>query len=126
LEIANISYARSIAVDGDELIVHQQFEDRQHVVRAGMPVLITALSEMNIPRYMTPGGIFDAFRTKEIITRTRKDVPVSADDIGLSGSPTRVHRSFPKTVKAPGMKIEQGVDESVQFIMDKLHEKYIL
>ncbi|NLC32304.1 MAG: electron transfer flavoprotein subunit beta/FixA family protein, partial [Clostridiales bacterium] len=42
LEIANISYARSIAVDGDELIVHQQFEDRQHVVRAGMPVLITA------------------------------------------------------------------------------------
>ncbi len=126
LGIANISYARSIRAEGNELIVHQQFEDRQHVVRAKMPVLITALGEMNTPRYMTPGGIFDAFRTKEIITRTRKDVPVSADDIGLSGSPTRVHRSFPKTVKAPGMKIEQGVDESVQFIMDKLHEKYIL
>ncbi len=126
LGIANISYARSIRAEGNELIVHQQFEDRQHGVRAKMPVLITALGEMNTPRYMTPGGIFDAFRTKEIITRTRKDVPVSADDIGLSGSPTRVHRSFPKTVKAPGMKIEQGVDESVQFIMDKLHEKYIL
>lgn len=25
-----------------------------------MPVLITALSELNDPRYMTPGGIFDA------------------------------------------------------------------
>ena len=31
-----------------------------------------------------------------------------------------------KTVKAPGIKIEEGVDESVQFALDKLREKYIL
>ena len=29
-------------------------------VKAKMPCLITALSELNEPRYMTPGGIMDA------------------------------------------------------------------
>ncbi len=29
-------------------------------------------------------------------------------------------------MKAPGMKIEEGVEESVEFIFDKLKEKYLL
>ncbi|NCB36613.1 MAG: electron transfer flavoprotein subunit beta, partial [Clostridia bacterium] len=42
------------------------------------------------------------------------------------GSPTKVKRSFPKAVKAPGMTIERDADESAQFILDKLREKYLL
>ena len=40
-----------------------------------MPCLITALSELNEPRYMTPGGIFDAF-DKEVtaVSYTHLDV----------------------------------------------------
>ena len=126
LQIPNISYAQGVRVEGNEVVVDRQYEDRHHVVRAKMPVLITALAELNDPRYMTPGGIFDAYREREITTWTRADVPVEDANIGLAGSPTRVAKSFPKSVKAPGMKIEEGVEESVQFIMDKLHEKYIL
>ena len=54
------------------------------------------------------------------------DVPVDDGDIGYRGSPTRVVKSFPKTVKVPGMKIEEGVEESAEFILDKLKEKYLL
>ena len=126
LQIPNISYAEAVRVEGDEVVVKRQYEDRYHTVRAKMPALLTALSELNDPRYMTPGGIFDAFREKTVTIWTRADVPVDDANIGLNGSPTRVFRSFPKTVKAPGMKIEEGVDESVQFVMDKLREKYIL
>ena len=126
LQIPNISYAEAVRVEGDEVVVKRQYEDRYHTVRAKMPALLTALSELNDPRYMTPGGIIDAFREKTVTIWTRADVPVDDGNIGLNGSPTRVFRSFPKTVKAPGMKIEEGVDESVQFVMDKLREKYIL
>ncbi|NLD34790.1 MAG: electron transfer flavoprotein subunit beta/FixA family protein [Clostridiales bacterium] len=126
LQIPNISYAEEVRVEGGEVVVKRQYEDRYHTVRAKLPALITALSELNAPRYMTPGGIFDAFREKQVTVWTRADVPVDDGNIGLNGSPTRVFRSFPKTVKAPGMKIEEGVDESVQFVMDKLREKYIL
>lgn len=126
LDIPNVSYAEGIEVDGDHLIVKRQYEDRYHQVKVAMPCLITALSELNIPRYMSPGGIFDAYRVKEVEVWTREDVDVDDANIGLKGSPTRVVKSFPKSVKAAGMKIEVGVEESVEFIMDKLREKFIL
>lgn len=126
LQIANISYAEDIQLEGEEIVVKRHYDDGYHVVRAKLPALVTCLSEYTKPRYMTPGGIFDAFREKQITTWTRADIEVEDENIGLKGSPTKVFRSFPKAVKAPGMKIEEGVDESVQFIMDKLEEKYIL
>lgn len=126
LDLPNISYAQEIEVDGDEIVVLRQYDDRSHRVRAKLPVLVTALSELNQPRYMTPGGIFDAYREKEVVQWVREDIPVEDENIGLSGSPTRVSKSFPKAVKEPGMKIEEGVEESVQFIVDKLKETYIL
>ena len=54
-----------------------------------MPCPITALSELNQPRYMTPGGIFDAY-DKEVPygeEQILKDVDDS--DLGLKGSPTK-------------------------------------
>ena len=126
LGLPNISYAQELEIDGDDVVVLRQYEDRDHRVRVKMPALVTALSELNEPRYMTPGGIFDAYREKKVVEWNRVDVPVEDSNIGLAGSPTRVAKSFPKSVKAPGMKIQEGVEESVQFIVDKLREKYIL
>ena len=60
------------------MIVQRQFEDRYHVLKAKMPCLITALSELNEPRYMTPGGIFDACDA-EITTWGRADLTTSDD-----------------------------------------------
>ena len=73
LDIPVISYAQDIKVEGDSVIVQRQFEDRYHVLKAKMPCLITALSELNEPRYMTPGGIFDACDA-EITTWGRADL----------------------------------------------------
>ena len=126
LGIPNVSYAEEIHLDKDSILVKRQFEDFSHMVRAKFPVLITALGELNTPRYMTPGAIFEAWREKEITEWNRPDVPVDDSNIGYRGSPTRVAKSFPKMMKSPGMKIEEGVEESVEFIFDKLKEKYML
>ena len=126
LSIPNLSYAEDIRIDGKDLVVRQQYDDSIHTVRATMPALVTVLSELNEPRYMTPGGIFDAYREKELRVWGRDDLEIEDENIGLKGSPTRVAKSFTKSVKAPGMTINEGADESVQFIVDKLKEKYIL
>ena len=73
LDIPVISYAQDIKIDGDNVVVERQYEDRYHVVKAKMPCLITALSELNEPRYMTPGGIFDAYDA-EVTVWGRKDL----------------------------------------------------
>lgn len=86
------------------MIVKRQYEDRYHILKAKMPCLITALSELNEPRYMTPGGIFDAYREKEVKVWTRPDLKVDDGNIGLKGSPTRVFKSFTKAVKGKGTR----------------------
>ncbi|NLE83828.1 MAG: electron transfer flavoprotein subunit beta/FixA family protein [Chloroflexi bacterium] len=126
LGIPHISYCEDLRIEGDEVIVKRQFEDRYQILSARLPVLITALGELNEPRYMTPGGIFDAYRESEVIVWTRDDLTVNTANIGLKGSPTRVAKTEAKSVKQPGTKIETGVDESVQYVIDKLKEKYLL
>ena len=58
--------------------------------------------------------------------KVRYDLTVNTANIGLKGSPTRVAKTEAKSVKQPGTKIETGVDESVQYVIDKLKEKYLL
>ena len=94
LGIPNVSYAEEIKVEGNSLVVKRQYEDRYHTIKVQMPCLITALSELNQPRYMTPGGIFDAYREKEVKVITRADLTVDDTSIGLKGSPTRVWQTF--------------------------------
>ena len=83
LNIPNISYAEDIKVEGESIIVKRQYEDRYHMIKAKMPCLVTALSEMNEPRYMTPGGVFDAYRGKEVKVMTRADIDVDDNASGL-------------------------------------------
>ena len=45
-----ISYAQDIKVEGDSVIVQRQYDDRYHVLKAKMPCVITALSELNDSR----------------------------------------------------------------------------
>ena len=126
LNIPVISYAQDIKIDGDSVIVQRQYEDRYHVVKAKMPCLITALSELNEPRYMTPGGIFDAYAA-EITTWGRADLKdVDDSNLGLKGSPTQIAKASDKVRKGAGEKVTLDPEESVAYIMGKLTEKHII
>lgn len=127
LGIPVISYAENIKVDGDSVVVKRQFDDRYHMLKAKMPVLITALSELNDPRYMTPGGIFDAYK-KDITVWGRADLKdVDDSDIGLSGSPTKIAKASDKVRKGAGEKVALDTpQESADYIIAKLEEKHII
>ena len=126
LDIPVISYAQKIKIEGDSVIVERQYEDRYHVVKAKMPCLITALSELNEPRYMTPGGIFDAYQ-KEITVWGRADLKdVDDSNLGLKGSPTKIAKASDKVRKGAGEKVVLDPDESVSYIVDKLKVKHVI
>nr|WP_288975433.1 electron transfer flavoprotein subunit beta/FixA family protein [uncultured Shuttleworthia sp.] len=121
-----ISYAEEVKVEGDAVVVKRQYEDRYHMVKAKMPVLITALSELNEPRYMTPAGIWDAVDA-EITTWGRADLKELDDsNIGLAGSPTKIARASDKVRKGAGEKVELDPSASVDYVMDKLVTKHII
>ena len=121
-----ISYAENIKVEGNSVVVQRQYEDRYHEIKAQMPCLITALAELNEPRYMTPGGIFDAF-DKEVTVWGRDDLTDLDDaNIGLAGSPTKIAKASDKVRKGAGEKVALDPKESVDYIVGKLKEKHVI
>ncbi|MDD3222570.1 MAG: electron transfer flavoprotein subunit beta/FixA family protein [Clostridia bacterium] len=129
LGLPQVSYAENIEVDGDSLKVQRQFEDRYHVIKVKMPCVITALAELAEPRFMTVGGIVDAYDSKEVKVWGLADLEDTIDkaNIGLQGSPTRVKQSFTKQPKAAGTVLKDLTDdEAVAAIVAKLKEKYII
>ena len=127
LNLPVISYAQDIKVEGDSVVVKRQYEDGYHMLKVQMPCLITALSELNEPRYMTPGGIFDACDA-EITTLGRADlIDVDDSNIGLMGSPTKIARASDKVRKGAGEKfVPDSADEAAKIIVDALKTKHII
>ena len=121
-----ISYAADIKVDGDSVIVKRQYEDRYHELKAKMPCLITALSELNDPRYMTPGGIFKACKADITVWGRANLVDVEDSNLGLNGSPTKIAKASDKVRKGAGEKVTLDPTESVEYIMNKLKEKHVI
>ena len=129
LNIPVISYAQEIKIDGDSVIVKRQYDDRYHMLKAKMPCLITALSELNEPRYMTPGGIFDACKDDAPITTWgRADLKdVLDENLGLKGSPTQIAKASDKVKKGAGEKVVlETPEESADYIVSKLAEKFVI
>ncbi|MCR4588132.1 MAG: electron transfer flavoprotein subunit beta/FixA family protein [Lachnospiraceae bacterium] len=127
LGIPVISYAEDLKIEGDSVVVKRQYDDRYHMVKAKMPCLVTALSELNEPRYMTPGGIFDAFK-KEVTVWGRADLKdVKDSDIGMKGSPTQIAKASDRVKKGAGEKVTpDSPAEAVDYIVGKLAEKNVI
>ena len=124
LDIPVISYAKDIKIEGDSVVVERQYDDR---VLGGADTWATSISELNEPRYMTPGGIFDAYDA-EITVWGRKDLKdVDDSNIGLAGSPTKIAKASDKVRKGAGEKVTpEDADQAVSYIMDKLKEKHVI
>ncbi|MBO5389790.1 MAG: electron transfer flavoprotein subunit beta/FixA family protein [Lachnospiraceae bacterium] len=126
LNIPVISYAEDIKVEGNSVIVKRQYEDRYHMVKAEMPCLITALAELNEPRYMTPGGIFDACDAEITVWGRANLVDVDDANLGLKGSPTKIAKASDKVRKGSGEKVTLDPAEAVDYIVGKLKDKHVI
>jgi electron transfer flavoprotein beta subunit len=129
LHLPQVTYAEELKYDGgDTLVVRRQFEDQSHMIKIKMPCLITALTELNPPRYMSVAGITDAYKQEVKVWGfdALKD-DLNPEWIGLKGSPTNVFQSFGKQLRQAG-KVMTGLSDeaAVDAIMAKMIERHII
>lgn len=120
-----ITYAQDIKLDGDKVIVERQLEDGYEVIESLMPCLITAVKELNTPRYMSAGGIVDAYE-KEIHVLNHDDIGLPAEMCGLKASPTKVVRSFAPELKGQGEMLQGTAQEMSKTLVARLAEKKLI
>lgn len=121
LGIPQITGAAKLTVADGKARVEQQNEEGYIVTEAAFPVLITATKDLNEPRFPTIRGTMKAKR-REIPTLSAADIGVDETRIGLSGSPTKVHKIFTPPQRTQG---EIFKEEEAQANVDKLMEKLI-
>ena len=90
------------------------------------PALITISNRINRPRFKTMNGVLRAFRDKEVVTWTKKDLKLNPMRIGINGSPTWVRKTFIPSHSRDGLVIEKGSMEIAEDILDYLLEKALI
>ncbi|MDR1735972.1 MAG: electron transfer flavoprotein subunit beta/FixA family protein [Oscillospiraceae bacterium] len=128
LDIAQITYAQSLEIDADTVRCQRLLEDGYEIVETKTPALITAIKELNRPRYMSIRGIYDAFgENANIKVWGVADLGIDASQVGLKASPTSVNRSFSPPPKPKGKKMLDGtVDEMAGALAAELKRLHVI
>ena len=120
LDIAQITYVKEIDLDRNVLKVKRFTENGDYTYEVKTPVLLTAIKELNTPRYPTVRGIIENYgddSESKINVISFEDLKVDESQIGLKGSPTNVYKSF-VPVKSKSSQIIEG--QTVKEITEKL------
>lgn len=126
LNLPQVTYVKEFSVDGREVTVKRALEDGYELIKLQLPCVLTAIKELNTPRYMYVGGIYNAVKT-EIPVWGAKELEIDLDTVGLEASPTNVFRSFTPAPKGKGVMIERDTtEETAKALLEMLHEKYII
>ena len=129
LGIPQVTYVTEFEMDKNmkEITVKRALEDGYEVIKIQTPCMLTAIKELNNPRYMTVGGIFEACK-KEIPIWGAKDLGVDpVKEVGLDASPTNVFRSFTPAPKGKGIMIEADSNqEAAQKLLINLKAKHVI
>lgn len=126
LNIPQITYVKKLEIQGDEVVAERALEDGYQVIRTKMPCLLTAIKELNQPRYASVPGIVEAYDEKEVKIMTYDDLKIDKALIGLEGSPTNVKKTFTPEQKGQGRRLEGSVVEMCSELVSELKGKHIL
>ncbi|MUG71283.1 electron transfer flavoprotein subunit beta/FixA family protein [Paenibacillus validus] len=117
LDVEQLTYVGKVSeVDpaARKVTVHRYLEDGTEVVQSAMPVLVTALKELNTIRRASLPGMIRAARYKPTVWTTADFPDLEVAKIGLKGSPTIVSKTWvPELRKINGQVIGGDKPEQI-------------
>lgn len=94
LNIPQVTYVQEIiSYENGALTVRRELDDGTEIVKVQLPALICVLKDYFEPTRAKINGIIHA-QNSEIITYGFDDTGLSAEEVGLRGSPTYVSKAF--------------------------------
>lgn len=121
LGIPQITYARKLSVEGNNLTVERTLEDCYETVKAKTPALVTVTAQTNTPRIPSLMAIMKASK-KEIVIWTAQDLGISKEKVGKTGSAIQVTEVLAPKVERKKIVI---TGETAAEIAEKLAKELI-
>jgi electron transfer flavoprotein beta subunit len=120
LGIPHVAYVRKIDdVRDDAIVVQRLMDDGFDVIESSLPVLLTVVRELNVPRLPSLKGKMAA---KKAVIRKLTATDIGADErsLGLKGSPTQVRNIFAPEEKKDRKMLLGTVDENIEILVKEL------
>ena len=126
LKVDQITYVSNMDVKGENLIVRRTYEDRYQIYEAKLPLLLTVLGDSKKPRYMNLNRLFNEANDSNIEIKGIADIDLDPKETGLSGSPTKVKKSFSKVINKQ-IELKEGTPEELaEEIVERLKTRNVL
>ena len=129
LHLPQITYAADITKEGNTVTVKRMLEDGYMTIKVQTPCLLTCIKELNNPRYMSIGGIYETYN-KPLDTfdfdKLKDHKLIDPTTIGLKGSPTNIFKSFTPPQKGVGVMLEGSGKETCEELAAILIKKHII
>ncbi len=132
LDFPVISYVKQFEYDQktNTCRIQRSIEEGVMTIETSLPLVITALTELNIPRYPHMKRIFEVYAEKSGISIekwTLQDLNhIDIEHIGLNGSPTRVKKTFTPDRTFTGEILLGTIPEIAQNLVHSLKTKHII
>lgn len=126
LGLPQVTYVKEFQLEEEAVIVKRALEDGYEKLKLRLPCVLTAIKELNTPRYMSVPGIRKAAKT-QVKVWSAQDIGVDQSVVGLKASPTNVFRSFTPKPKGAGMAVEGDTPrELAENLLTELRKKHII
>lgn len=129
LGLPQVTYVADIQKEGNTLTVKRMLEDGFMKIKVQTPCLLTCIKELNEPRYMSVGGIWECYQKPYEVydyEALKNDPLIDTDTIGLQGSPTNVYKSFTPPQKGAGTMMEGADKAACEKLVGILHDKQVI
>jgi electron transfer flavoprotein beta subunit len=84
------AYVRSISIRDTGVVAERICDGYKEVLEMTFPCLVGVSTGSFLPRYMSMGGLEDAFDNPRILRIGAQDIGLDPEEIGSKGSPTRI------------------------------------
>jgi electron transfer flavoprotein beta subunit len=120
LDIPHVAYIRKIDnIQDNKIIVQRLMDEGFDIIEASLPVLLTVVRELNVPRMPSLKGKIAA-KKADIKKLSAADIRADENSLGLKGSPTQVRNIFAPDAKKDRKMIEGTTGEIVDVIVKEL------
>lgn len=119
LSLPQVTFAASLeltSTDGQWSLTARRDNDTfAETIEAPLPALVSVTDQINDPRYPNFKGIMAA-KKKQIQVVSLADIGIEADEVGLTGSWTRVEAAEPRPPRSQGVVITDEGDAGIRLV----------
>ncbi len=119
LDMPDLTHATALTLTAGTLRARCSVEGGETVYECDLPALITVDKELNVPRLPSMVGIMRA-AASGVTCWTAADVGLSAEEVGLRGSPTQMLNVFTPPLGRKGEMVDGSPNQMAAALVERL------